>query len=125
MSNFITCRDLSKAFGAQRLFENISLAINSGDRVGVIGPNGSGKSTLLKIICGLEEVDAGELQRPRFTRFSYLAQEDVFEEAASIEDNMLGHLDSADLSDTEKYTKAHTLLSMLCLCGLGNGGMGG
>jgi len=111
MSNFITCKSISKSYGAQTLFHNIGLVVDSGDRIGVIGPNGSGKSTLLKIICGLEEPDGGQLLRQKFVRFSYLAQEDIFEETKSVSENLLAALGEEDIEDTEKYFRVDTLLS--------------
>ena len=92
MSPLISCKSVAKSFGAQTLFQNISLIVDSGDKIGVIGPNGSGKSTLLKIICGLEEPDSGQLIRQKFVRLSYLAQDDVFDETQSIRDNLLADL---------------------------------
>ncbi|MGB3210300.1 MAG: ABC-F family ATP-binding cassette domain-containing protein [Desulforhopalus sp.] len=111
MSNLIACKSVSKSFGAQTLFRNISLMVSSGDKIGVIGPNGSGKSTLLKIICDLEEPDGGQLVRQRFMRLSYLAQDDVFNEAKSVSDNLMAVLAEEDIEDTEKYYRVDTLLS--------------
>ena len=111
MSNLITCKSVSKSFGAQTLFQNISLMVNKGDRIGVIGPNGSGKSTLLKIICGLEDADGGQLIGRKFVRLSYLAQEDLFDEAKSVNDNLMAALAEEDIEDTEKYYRVDTLLS--------------
>ena len=111
MSNIIVCKGVSKAFGAQELFQNIDLVVHSGDRIGVIGPNGSGKSTLLKIICRLEEADSGQVVRQKFVRLSYLAQEDLFDDEKSVFDNLLVALEDEDLEETEKYTLVHTLLS--------------
>ena len=111
MSNIIVCKGVSKAFGAQELFQNIDLVVHSGDRIGVIGPNGSGKSTLLKIICRLEEADSGQIVRQKFIRLSYLAQEDLFDDDRSVFDNLLVSLEDEDLEETEKYTLVHTLLS--------------
>jgi ATP-binding cassette subfamily F protein uup len=111
MSNLITCKSVSKSFGAQTLFRNIDLVVNRGEKIGIIGPNGSGKSTLLKIICGLEESDTGQLVRQKFVRLSYLAQEDVFDEEKSISDNLLAALGKEDIEETEKYNRVHTLLS--------------
>jgi ATP-binding cassette subfamily F protein uup len=85
--------------------------VNKGDRIGIIGPNGSGKSTLLKIICGLEDLDSGQLVCRKFVRISYLAQEDVFEEEKSISDNLMSALDGEDIEDTEKYYRVDTLIS--------------
>jgi ATP-binding cassette subfamily F protein uup len=48
--------ELSKSFGAQFLFEGVTLHVFDGDRIGVIGPNGAGKSTLLRILAGIGTV---------------------------------------------------------------------
>lgn len=111
MSNLIVCKSVAKAFGAQSLFQNISLMVDDGDRIGVIGPNGSGKSTLLKIICGLEEPDCGQLILQKFVRLSYLAQDDVFDETKSVTDNLMAVLVQEDIEDTEKYNRVDTMLS--------------
>lgn len=111
MSNLITCKSVSKSFGAQALFQNISLMVSNGDRIGVIGPNGSGKSTLLKIICGLEEPDGGQLLCRKFVRLSYLAQEDLFDEEHSVNHNLMAALTDEDIEETEKYYRIDTLLS--------------
>lgn len=112
MSNLITCKSLSKSFGATSLFANINLVVSSGEKIGVIGPNGSGKSTLLKIICGLEEPDSGQIVRQKFARLSYLAQDDVFNDESSIEDNLLSAIAEEDLEEIEKYNRVHSLLSL-------------
>lgn len=111
MSPLISCKSVTKSFGAQTLFQNINLMIDGGDKIGVIGPNGSGKSTLLKIICGLEEADSGQVIRQKFVRLSYLAQDDVFDETKSVSDNLLAGLAKEDMVDTEKYYRVDTLLS--------------
>jgi ATP-binding cassette subfamily F protein 3 len=71
----LTVAGLSKAFGGRQLFDDVSLTLLSGERVGLVGPNGAGKSTLLKIILGQEQPDAGEVTFIRGTRFGYLPQE--------------------------------------------------
>jgi ATP-binding cassette subfamily F protein 3 len=71
----LTIAGLSKAFGGRQLFDDVSLTLQSGERVGLVGPNGAGKSTLLKIILGQETPDAGEVTFIRGTRFGYLPQE--------------------------------------------------
>ncbi len=59
----IEAKGISKAFGGRTLFEDFSIRINRGDRVGIIGPNGVGKSTLLKVLIGEMEPDSGEIKR--------------------------------------------------------------
>jgi ATP-binding cassette subfamily F protein 3 len=71
----LTVAGLTKSFGGCVLFDDVSLTLQSGERVGLVGPNGAGKSTLLKIILGKEESDAGEVTFIRGTRFGYLPQE--------------------------------------------------
>lgn len=111
MSHLLSCKGLSKAFGARRLFQNIDLVVHEGDRVGLIGPNGSGKSTLLKILCGKEEADTGNIVQQKNTRLSYLAQSDDFDDEKSLSDNLIDALVAEPLTDLEKYTRAHALLS--------------
>ena len=53
--------NISKRYGREVVLENVSVAINAGERVGLIGPNGSGKSTLLRIIAGVEQPDKGDV----------------------------------------------------------------
>ncbi|MGC8624820.1 MAG: ABC-F family ATP-binding cassette domain-containing protein [Phycisphaerae bacterium] len=68
-------RDLSKAFGAKILFQNLTLELTRGDRLGVVGPNGSGKSTLLNILAGKQDADAGEMVWGHGATVQYFQQE--------------------------------------------------
>ena len=111
MSHLLTCQALGKSFGAQRLFENINLVVHNGDRIGLIGPNGSGKSTLLKILCDRLEPDEGKVVSRKHIRTAYLAQADVFQEQASVEDNLAAALDSSGLDEVERYNRVQALLS--------------
>ncbi|MCI5144904.1 MAG: prephenate dehydratase, partial [Candidatus Electrothrix sp. AR3] len=111
MANLLSCRELSKAFGAQTLFSAVNLVVAKGDRIGLIGPNGSGKSTLLKILAGLVEADNGELFQQKHVRISYLAQEDSFDEEKSCADNLYAAVSALHLEPVEQYNRVHTLLS--------------
>src|SRR5580658_5618668 len=74
-SFMLTISDVSKAYGPQILFEEVSLQINRGDRVGLIGPNGAGKTTLFSLILGEEEPDKGTVTREKTVVVGHLPQE--------------------------------------------------
>lgn len=111
MSLLLSCKNLSKAFGARKLFENIDFVVHEGDRVGLVGPNGSGKSTLLKILCDQETADTGQVVRQKNIRLSYLSQDDEFDFDQSVEENLITALAEESLTEIEKYTRVHSLLS--------------
>ena len=71
----IELRNVSLAFGARKLFDEISAVINRRDKIGLVGANGAGKSTLLKILAGTDDFDAGEISRPKYASVGYLAQD--------------------------------------------------
>jgi ATPase subunit of ABC transporter with duplicated ATPase domains len=73
--SMITLRNVSKSFGNQALFNDVSLQINNGDRFALVGPNGAGKSTLFKLIMGLEAPDDGNVTLRTGITFGYLPQE--------------------------------------------------
>jgi ATP-binding cassette subfamily F protein 3 len=70
----IDFKQISKSYGGQVIFDNISLRINPGDRVGVVGPNGSGKSTLFGLVVGDVDPDQGEVSLPKNLRIGFLKQ---------------------------------------------------
>nr|MBP7836032.1 ABC-F family ATP-binding cassette domain-containing protein [Candidatus Omnitrophota bacterium] len=74
----ITLNNLSKNYGRKTLFENISLNINKGERIGLIGPNGAGKTTLFALILGEVESSSGEVKLNKNTHIGYLPQEASF-----------------------------------------------
>lgn len=76
--NILNVEKVSKTYGEKELFNNISLGINSGDKIGLIGVNGTGKSTLLKIIAGVEEPDEGQVVRGKGIELAYLAQTPLY-----------------------------------------------
>ena len=74
----ISVENLSKSFGAQLLFDNISFKVNRRERVGLVGRNGHGKTTLFRIIAGLESSDSGSVSIPKNYRIGYVEQEPTF-----------------------------------------------
>ncbi|HTV09055.1 MAG TPA: ABC-F family ATP-binding cassette domain-containing protein [Candidatus Aquilonibacter sp.] len=78
MAPILTAQAVSKRFGATPLFENLSFAVNDGDRIGLIGPNGAGKSTLLSLLAGQQEPDSGEIAVRRRAVVTYVPQVSEF-----------------------------------------------
>lgn len=87
--NLLTIEKMSKTFTDRLLFNNVSLGINEGDKIGIIGVNGTGKSTLLKIIAGMEEADTGTVTKGSNIKVEYLAQNPVFNNELTILENVL------------------------------------
>ncbi len=80
----ISLEKLTKSF-TEPLFEEITLAINEREKVVFIGPNGSGKSTLLRMMAGVDDPDSGIVHTRKGLRISYVAQQDVFDEHATVD----------------------------------------
>jgi len=80
----IAINNLSKNYGRKILFENISLNINKGEKIGLIGPNGAGKTTLFALILGEVESSSGEIRVNKNTHIGYLPQEASFKSERSV-----------------------------------------
>jgi ABC transport system ATP-binding/permease protein len=80
----INVQKISKAFGANPLFEDVSFTVSEGDRIGLIGPNGSGKSTLLRILAGQVNPDDGEIAVRKRALVSYVEQDSTFQAGATV-----------------------------------------
>ena len=76
----IQISNLSKNFGEQELFSQLSFKLNAGNRIGLVGRNGSGKSTLFKLILGEEHYDEGDISIPKGYRIGALKQHLEFSE---------------------------------------------
>lgn len=80
----LTVNQLSKSYGIEPLFENVSFTVNPGERVALVGPNGCGKTTLLKILIGQEKASSGSIRfSPSDLRIGYLAQGQTYDPAES------------------------------------------
>ncbi len=76
--NLVTAEHLTKSYTERLLFDDTDLAVNEGEKIGVIGINGTGKSTLLRLVAGLEEPDQGTVTRGRNLDIRYLPQNPKF-----------------------------------------------
>src|SRR4051794_25270601 len=73
----LTISQVTKAFGGRTLFEDASLQVNRGDRVGLVGPNGAGKSTLFSLILGEASPDDGKVSLEKSASVGFLPQENA------------------------------------------------
>jgi ATP-binding cassette subfamily F protein uup len=94
--NLLVAENLSKSYGPNELFRDVSLGINEGDKCGLIGVNGTGKSTLLKIIAGVEEADTGSITMRNGLKIAYLPQTPEFDESLSLLQNVIKDKSHAD-----------------------------
>jgi ATP-binding cassette subfamily F protein uup len=76
-------RDLCKAYGDRAILAGASLALEAGERIGLVGRNGTGKSSLARILAGIEPPDSGEVTATRGLRLGYLDQEPELDGAAT------------------------------------------
>ena len=84
MTSLVTIDNITKQFSERLLFEQASLLIHAGDRIGLIGINGSGKSTLLRLVAGFEAPDSGAVIVPGGVRIEYLAQEPPLDDTLTV-----------------------------------------
>jgi ABC transport system ATP-binding/permease protein len=89
--HYASLENVSKGFGVQPLFENITIHINEGDKIALIAKNGNGKSTLLKILCGLEYADNGKVWVHKDVNVVFLTQEPIFDENKTVLENIFDH----------------------------------
>lgn len=89
--HYVSVENLTKSYGIQPLFENISFHIEEGDKIALVARNGSGKSTLLKILSSKESADKGTVWINKDVDVALFEQEPVFDETKSILDNIFFH----------------------------------
>lgn len=77
--SLLTLENATLLFGDRIIFDEVTLRLIAGDRVGLIGPNGSGKTTMLKVIAGTQELDDGRVGRTKGVRVGWLPQDLVVE----------------------------------------------
>lgn len=115
MSVLIGGTNVKKAFAARPLFDGISFAVETGERIGLIGPNGAGKSTLLRILAGQDSADEGTISRQRGLRVAFLEQVPQFSEDATVESTIMEG--AHDPHEWECIAAAQEFMSRLSLDG--------
>lgn len=108
MTPLLDVQNISKAFGAHVLFENISFSIAEGQHVGLIAKNGTGKSTLLSLLSGKESVDSGSIIFRRDIKVGFLEQQPKFDPEESVLGACFNHQ-----GDPDRILKAKQILTQL------------
>lgn len=112
MSVLLTCNAVSKAHSHTILFENLTITVNKGDRLGIIGPNGAGKSTLLGMIAGKDKPDTGEIVARQSVRLGYIPQISHYPEKDVLRIVMDALAEAKHLhSDEERLLAAEVMLT--------------
>jgi len=93
MAHLLGAERLHLEFPTRTVFDEVTLGIDEGDRIGVVGRNGDGKSTLLKLLAGRIEPDAGRVTRRRGIRIGMLDQADVVDPGHTVAEAVVGGID--------------------------------
>nr|MDQ2698000.1 ATP-binding cassette domain-containing protein [Actinomycetota bacterium] len=93
MAHLLGAERLHLEFPTRTVFDEVTLGIDEGDRVGVVGRNGDGKSTLLKLLAGRIEPDAGRVTRRRGIRIGMLDQADVVDPGKTVAESVVGGIE--------------------------------
>ena len=86
--HYVSVEGLTKSYGINPLFNNISFNINEGDKIALIARNGVGKSTLLKILAGQETPDSGKFWINKEVTVALFEQDPIFDEDKTIVENI-------------------------------------
>jgi ATP-binding cassette subfamily F protein uup len=113
MGVLIGCQNLAKSMSHKVLFQDLNLAIEDGEKLGIIGPNGAGKSTFLKILKGLEVPDAGTIAARKGLRLAFITQEPQFATQKTLEEVLTTAGEKEGLDHNTAMIEAHKLLSKL------------
>ena len=108
MTPYLDIQNLTKRFGAQTLFDQISFSVAEGQKTGLIAKNGTGKSTLLEIITGREGYDSGSIIFHNDVCVGYLEQTPRFDPEESVLDACFNHH-----GESERVLKAKQILTQL------------
>jgi len=106
-------KNIHKAYGASIIFDDVTAAFSTEQKVGVIGRNGAGKSTLCRIILGEEEMDGGTIVKSSDLRLSYLPQQDPFEPGETVAEFLMRYSDREEWECgmmAAKFQLKHSLL---------------
>ena len=109
----LSAEHISINFGSRQLLEDVNFYLNEGDKTGIIGINGTGKSTFLKVLAGVTEPDEGRISRNPNVQVSYLPQNPVMDDDATVLEQVFLHF-PAEFRALNEY-EAKTMLNKLGL----------
>ena len=109
----LSAEHISINFGSRQLLEDVNFYLNEGDKVGIIGINGTGKSTLLKVLAGITEPDGGTISRNPNVQVSFLPQNPVMDDGATVLEQVFLHF-SPEFRALNEY-EAKSMLNRLGL----------
>jgi ATP-binding cassette subfamily F protein 3 len=101
----LTVSQLSKSFSGRILFDDVSLQVNRGDRIGLVGPNGAGKSTLFSLILGDVSPDTGQITIEKSATIGFLPQETAAAKDETVLEVALAT--TPELAEAQKVIKQH------------------
>jgi ATP-binding cassette subfamily F protein 3 len=105
----ISVEEISKSYGGQVLFRDLSWRIAERERIGLVGPNGAGKTTICRILAGVDEPDTGRVSRGRSVTVGYLPQEVTGSAAGSVLAEALAGFEEVWALEREMETVARAL----------------
>lgn len=109
----LSAEHLSINFGSRQLLDDVNFYLNEGDKTGVIGINGTGKSTFLRVLAGVTEADAGRVSRNPNVQVSFLPQNPVMDDSATVLEQVFLHF-PPEFRALNEY-EAKTMLNKLGL----------
>ncbi len=109
----LSAERISINFGSRQLLEDVNFYLNEGDKTGIIGINGTGKSTFLKVLAGITEPDAGTISRNPNVQVSFLPQNPVMDDNATVLEQVFLHF-SPEFRALNEY-EAKSMLNRLGL----------
>ena len=107
----LSAEHISINFGSRQLLDDVNFYLNEGDKTGIIGINGTGKSTFLKVLAGAIEADAGKISRNPNVQVSFLSQNPVMEDNATVLEQVFLHF-PAEFRELNEY-EAKSMLNQL------------
>jgi len=123
--NLLETKNLVKSYGGRRVVDGLSITVNRSEIVGILGPNGAGKTTSFYMIVGIIPADEGYIYfdqaeitaQPIHARcrlgMGYLAQESSIFRRLTVEENIMGILETLDIGPKERRRRLQSLLEEL------------